>query len=378
MIAPYPPKRDGIATYSSQLVTELRRHRPVVVATQAGFGPPPDESVQQVLSDNPLSVLRMVRLVDRLRPAAVHLQFAVPTYGVQALYIYLALAVVRALRRAPIVITLHEVKREIDVLRAVARLLFRLTGLIAATVVVHSSESKRLLERRCGVPASSIEVTPHGVPTQPPATVGDADPVPVTRDAVLFFGYLHPDKGIEYLVQACRLMAERGRPFTLTIAGGVRPRTGVYRLFERRDRRYEARLRHWVREWGLSSRIRFTGFLPEVELTRCIAECAVVVLPYTNVTQSGAANRAIAAGRPIVASAIPGLQGDLEGAAILVPPADPQALAAAITRVLTDPSVAAGLAEAAADRADALALGGLVLSLVRTYERCGGVDVART
>jgi glycosyltransferase involved in cell wall biosynthesis len=53
---------------------------------------------------------------------------------------------------------------------------------------------------------------------------------------------------------------------------------------------------------------------------------------------------------PVVASAVGGLPELLGSTGLLVPPGDPQALAQALERVLTDPVLAAQLAEAARQR----------------------------
>jgi glycosyltransferase involved in cell wall biosynthesis len=83
----------------------------------------------------------------------------------------------------------------------------------------------------------------------------------------------------------------------------------------------------------------------------------VVVLPYLTASQSGVAHLAMTFGRPVVASDV----GDLPEVVIdgtnglIVPPGDPAALAQALERLLTEPSVAAemGLAGQLRARVDA-------------------------
>ena len=61
----------------------------------------------------------------------------------------------------------------------------------------------------------------------------------------------------------------------------------------------------------------------------------------------------MAAGRPVVATDIPGyrevVSDGVEG--LLVPPRDPEALAAGVVRALTEPGLAARLGEAGRERA---------------------------
>jgi glycosyltransferase involved in cell wall biosynthesis len=89
-------------------------------------------------------------------------------------------------------------------------------------------------------------------------------------------------------------------------------------------------------------------------LTALIQSCAVVVLPYDSTDQvtSGVLVDAIAAGRPVVATAFPhAVELLASGAGIVVDHDDPAALVSALCRVLVEP----GLAEAMAAEASRLA-----------------------
>ena len=70
----------------------------------------------------------------------------------------------------------------------------------------------------------------------------------------------------------------------------------------------------------------------------------VVVLPYTKTYQSGVLLAAYAAGRPVVVTDTGGLSEVVEHGktGLVVPPRDPESLADAISRLLEDPSAAAG------------------------------------
>src|SRR5690242_21780437 len=83
-----------------------------------------------------------------------------------------------------------------------------------------------------------------------------------------------------------------------------------------------------------------------------LAACDVVVLPYRAISGSGIAARAIAAARPMAASAVGGLRDAVVPGATgeLFAPGDAAALAAAVEKVLARGADAytPGLAEAAA------------------------------
>jgi glycosyltransferase involved in cell wall biosynthesis len=77
----------------------------------------------------------------------------------------------------------------------------------------------------------------------------------------------------------------------------------------------------------------------------------VVVLPYTDATQSGVAAIALAHGIPVVASAVGGIpEVVIEGrTGLLVPPCDPLALSRAIGQLLRDEQKTQELGRSAAE-----------------------------
>ena len=86
-------------------------------------------------------------------------------------------------------------------------------------------------------------------------------------------------------------------------------------------------------------------------LTHLIQDAAVVVLPYDSRDQvtSGVLVDALAAGRPIVATAFPhAVELLASGAGIVVPHGDATALSAALRRVLTEPGLAGSMEREAA------------------------------
>ena len=110
----------------------------------------------------------------------------------------------------------------------------------------------------------------------------------------------------------------------------------------RRDRMEQAG-RH-----GISSSVTFDADYRDVQsLTALIQSSKVVVLPYDSKDQvtSGVLVDAIAAGRPVVATAFPHAVELLSsGAGIVVDHDDPDAMALALRRILTRPELAANMA----------------------------------
>jgi glycosyltransferase involved in cell wall biosynthesis len=356
-VTAYPPQADGIATHAEQLIDAVGPAVHVEVVTRrkpVGEDQKANVPVKRVLSENPFCFSRVLAALLKSRPDVVHLQYNLPSLGGAWLWAVLASGWARRRIGCSVVVTLHEVRRDLSLLGPVGGWLLALLGRWSDKVIVYTSEAKDLLVSRCRVAPDHIVVMPHGAPP-PFQEDGCASPPNKGRahDApIVTFGYLHPDKGIEHLIDAvgeiCRrrpsLLAQR----QLIIAGAVRPRRGVFRLFERADHRYATSLVRRVDELGLGERVVFSGHVPSVEVGPLLTSAAVAVLPYRNTTQSGVLNLLLAARAPIVATDLPGLRETLGEAGLFVPVGDHVALAQCIEQVLDDDQLAARLSSAVA------------------------------
>ena len=96
-------------------------------------------------------------------------------------------------------------------------------------------------------------------------------------------------------------------------------------------------------------RVRFlTRFVEDAEIPAIFRRADVVALPYRDAEHSGVLYTGLAFGKPMVLSAVGGFPelGE-EGAARVVPPEDPEALAAALSELVGDEGARAELAAAA-------------------------------
>ena len=156
------------------------------------------------------------------------------------------------------------------------------------------------------------------------------------RPVVLGVGRLAAQKGFGVLLEAAIAWRDLD-PMPLVVIAGDGPLAGELR----------------ARAVALGAAAVFLGHRDDVSAR--LAAAAVFVLPSLWEGQPLALQEALRAGTPIVATrvgGVPGLTG--EDAALLVPPGDARALAAAVRSVLTDAALAARLRAAAAGRAAAL------------------------
>jgi polysaccharide biosynthesis protein PslF len=184
------------------------------------------------------------------------------------------------------------------------------------------------------VDATKVVTIPHGAstPTVDPHAPDTASTVP---PQLLTWGLLGPGKGIEHTIQALALLGDVVPAPRYTVAGVTHPK-----VFASQGDKYRRSLVERCSTFGLAGSVTFDDTYRNVaQLTRFVASATAVVLPYDSRDQvtSGVLVDAIAAGRPVIATAFPHAIELLgSGAGIVVPHADPLALADAIRLTLTD------------------------------------------
>jgi glycosyltransferase involved in cell wall biosynthesis len=338
-VSPYPPERDGIGAYCAMLTRALTEqgHEVAVITPRPSASPPPE--VIGSLPRARASSDDVVAAARSFAPDVVHIQFAVAAYGAQ---LPSARRTVDALRRHgyPVVITMHEVTRDTETLRAPGVALYRRVAARASQLIVHTDVARRAIARiidRNPVPVSQI---PHPRTELPPSDVPPHD----LRErfslggdrVVLAFGFIDVDKGLDDLVAAMGLMSAEGglSGLRVVVAGDVRRRFGAFRLFELRDRRHLRKVKRLAADLQLQDRVVFAGFVPEAEIRTWFELANVAVLPYRRSEQSGVASLAAAAGTPLITTEV----GELAALSAMapVPPRDPRALAARLREFLDD------------------------------------------
>jgi glycosyltransferase involved in cell wall biosynthesis len=201
----------------------------------------------------------------------------------------------------------------------------------AATKVVANSPAARDILEREGIAPTSIAVIPNGLdPTAFAARKPRGE-----RDAVrtiITVANLRPEKGHETLIAAAGILVRQFPALRFLVVGSGPRREELERLSAAR---------------GLSQHIEFLGHREDVP--RLLAEADAYVLPSRSEAFPNGAIEAMAAGLPVVASAVGGLLNLIEDGRTgrLVPPADPDALAAAVRSLIEHPLEAAAIGAAA-------------------------------
>lgn len=223
----------------------------------------------------------------------------------------------------------------------------------AALIVVVSDVLANELQGR-GVATERILVNPNGVDPQcyrPDIPTGKLVRRYALEDrkVIGFIGSFGPWHGAQVLVQAYAELLRRNP--------GLR---GQVRLMMIGDGQLMPQVQAEIAQAGLEPDVILTGRVAQAEGPEYLAACDVLVSPHVPNSDGSAFFGSptklfeyMAMGRPIVASDLDQI-GDVlvhEQTALLVPPGDPVAIAAAIERLLDDPPLTQSLASNARDTA---------------------------
>jgi polysaccharide biosynthesis protein PslF len=343
ILSTYPPTACGLATFSAALGRGLVANGAEVAVVRIADGPPVVDAqvVGELVGGSTRSIATAADLLNRCDVAVVQHEYGVygGPDGDEVIDVLSALVV-------PSIVVAHTIL--LDPTPHQREVLVRVAEL-ADQVVVMSEAARTRLCSRFDVDPAKVSTIPHGA----------AVPAPRRRPAlgrplVLTWGLIGPGKGIERVVDAMQdLHTLHGRPRYL-VAGRTHPKVVAADGEAYRNARIAQAWRT-----GVAASVSFDASYRDVySLTALIQSAAVVVLPYDTSDQvtSGVLVDAIAAGRPVVATAFPHAVELLgSGAGIVVPHDDPDALTAALRLVLTDRSVAAAMAAEASRLAPSMA-----------------------
>jgi len=204
------------------------------------------------------------------------------------------------------------------------RLCTRLSHIVIA-VSQHTAD--HMVERE-SAPTSKVRVVVNGIDFDRVTPTADArERVRRELDAggatvILVMARLHPEKGQSCLFEALPRVKQRSsQPFVVWVAG-----VGGF----------EAAYREQVRTLGCDDVVRFLGFRKDAADVMAAAD--LLVLPSVAEAFGLVLAEALYLGKPVIASRVGGIPEIVTDGAdgILVPPADSEALAAAISRLLDD------------------------------------------
>jgi D-inositol-3-phosphate glycosyltransferase len=196
-------------------------------------------------------------------------------------------------------------------------------------ILVHTEGMKRQLVCSFGICATKITVIPFGVggmvpnSSLTPAHAKQRLGLGETDRTILFFGRIVPYKGLDHLVDAFGRLAPRDRSYRLVIAGEPLKEAAnhwddIHQTIEGSPMRKQV--------------VQEIRYIPDNEMEIYFKAADVLVLPYTQIFQSGVLFMSHSFGLPVIATDVGTFRDDIvEGTSgYLCRPNDPEDLARSI------------------------------------------------
>jgi len=216
-------------------------------------------------------------------------------------------------------------------------LFYKLVYKMVDQIITHTDDMKRRIISLFDISPHKIEVIPHGPLFYDVNTMNTKNKARKklglnSQDKVILFqGLISPYKGVEYLIRAFPDIYKEEPKAKLLIAGcGKR---GYIKSLEEEIR--GVCLRHNIPESAVIYRF---DYIPTSELPLYFLSSDIVVLPYTEASQSGVLLTAYSFSKPVVCSNIGGFKEAVNNGVngYLVRPKDPKSIATAVLSILKD------------------------------------------
>ncbi len=344
IVGTYPPTQCGIATFTAALrgaVTATNLCECAVIEMTSHPHPNGPEVAHQIVVGDRRSLAEGAALLNTFDAVLLQHEFGIfgGPDGADVLRLVHGL-------RAPLIVTLHTVPLQPTFGQRV--IIEELAARAAVCVTMTVAAQERLLNGYRVDPATVV-VVPHGAHPVLSSEWHDRK----GRPTILTWGLIGPGKGLDAAISAVAQLADLTPRPRYIIAGETHPNVKA-----RMGETYRRSLMALTHRLGIDDMVVFDPSYRDVDsLNRLVVDADVVLLPYESREQvtSGVLVDAVAAGRPVVATAFPHAVELLGGGAGLVVEHDSaDGLARALRAVLTRSRLAERMHRHALGLADAM------------------------
>jgi glycosyltransferase involved in cell wall biosynthesis len=206
----------------------------------------------------------------------------------------------------------------------------RLLYALVDHIFVHTAKMKTQLVQEFGVAETKVTIIPFGINnTIPKSKLTKAEAraklgLDENGKVLLFFGLIAPYKGLEFLLQALRILSEKDETFRLVIAGQIKDCQAYWEGLETIIQ--ESKIEKWI--------IRKIQYIPDSDVEMYFKASDVLILPYRFIFQSGVLFLSYSFGLPVVGTDVGSMREDiLEGrTGMICQPNDADGLASTIVK----------------------------------------------
>ena len=298
-LSTYPPRECGIATFTQDLVKELKQQKQL----KAGILAVSDRKYNyggDVIAELPQqSREKYAEAAEQINRSDIQVLAIEHEYGIYGGDCGEYLLDLLGRVEKPVVTTLHTVlpnpnEKQKNILRAL--------GGKSRKIVTMASNSRAILHDIYGIPLEKVAVIPHGVPEfdLPSREVLKKESHLEGRTVVSTFGLISPGKGLEYGIEAIAETAKKHPDILYLVLGQTHP--VIRRQF---GEAYRESLEKLVDDLSLRRNVRFVDrYLSKEELVRYLKLSDVYMTPYLSKDQavSGTLAYAVGYGRAIVST----------------------------------------------------------------------------
>ena len=262
---------------------------------------------------NPKTYFDLIKLVNIAKPDIVHIVFEDPVSAVLSFFLS---------RKYPVIVTEHDPKLH-DGEKILIRIVFGfsrfITRNVSKAIIVHGKFLQNILHEQ-GVPLNRIYIVPHGDFSY---FTKWSDPTINEELVLLYFGLINEYKGIEYLILAAPKIIAHFPQVKIIIAG--EGDFSPYRKLIKIQDNFEIH----------------NTYIHDEQVAHLFERAAVVVLPYTDASQSGVIPIAYSFKKPVIATNVGSLPEVIDEGktGFIIPPRNSELLAESAITLLSDVSL---------------------------------------
>ncbi|MCK5610409.1 glycosyltransferase [Candidatus Pacearchaeota archaeon] len=245
-----------------------------------------------------LNPFELFKETIKLRPNFFHIQYVLGAKYGKGLHLISPFVLMLLLRiaRRPLIITIHDIipmnkitstfkkmfKEKNSILCFIYDIGYRITtmymGKIASKIIVLDEGTKKWAIDQYGYSKNKIKLIPHGMLNSSDIiTLNEAKKALNINEkwkVLLFFGKIHPRKGIEYAIKALSYVLKSHPKTKLLIAGSYS------KMWAKEVRSYIKDLKKMVKNLGLENHVSFNIKYFGEEIPIIFGAADIVVLPY--------------------------------------------------------------------------------------------------